>query len=153
MAEIFLDASYAIALASPRDQHHERAIQLAERIEAERIRLVTTQAVLLEIGNSLAKRRFRAEACTLIAALVSDPAVEVIPLSEPLFRRAFDLFSRYQDKEWGLTDCLSFLVMRERGVTDALTADEHFRAGRFSSAVEGICLGSLGPLAFYPPPS
>ena len=52
-SELFLDASYAIALGSPRDQLHTAAVSLAGRIELENSRLVTTRAVLLEIGNAL----------------------------------------------------------------------------------------------------
>jgi predicted nucleic acid-binding protein len=57
--EVFLDASYAIALSSPTDEHHDRAGELAERIEAEETRLVTTRAGVLEIGNALAGLRYR----------------------------------------------------------------------------------------------
>ena len=57
--EVFLDAAYAIALSSPGDQHHARAILLADELEAAGTRLVTTRAILLEIGNALAKLRHR----------------------------------------------------------------------------------------------
>ena len=57
--EVFLDSSYAIALAAPSDGLHDRAVGLAERLESDRTRLLTTRAVLLEIGNALAKRRHR----------------------------------------------------------------------------------------------
>ena len=54
MTEIFLDASYAIALASRTDHHHARAVELATWLEEGRVPLLTTRAVMLEIGNSLA---------------------------------------------------------------------------------------------------
>lgn len=129
--ELFLDASYAIALSAPTDEHHARAIALAERIEMERLRLVTTRAVIFEIGNALAKRRYRTDAVRLLEAVERDSAVEVVPLSETLYVRAFELYRERPDKEWGLTDCASFVLMRERGITDALTADDHFRQAGF----------------------
>jgi predicted nucleic acid-binding protein len=131
MAEVFLDASYAIALASPHDQHHQRAVALARRVEQESLRLVTTQAVVLEIGNALSRRQYRAQASVLLASLRRDPAVEIVPLTEAIFDRGVDLFRRRADKQWGLTDCLSFVVMEERGVTEALTADGHFEQAGF----------------------
>ena len=92
-SELFLDASYAIALGSPRDQHHAAAVALAERIELDNSRLVTTRAVLLEIGNALAKRQHRNSAVVLLNAIENDRAVEIVPLSEELFREGWELYS------------------------------------------------------------
>jgi len=130
-SELFLDASYAIALSSPRDQHHAQAVDLARKIEAERTGLVTTRAVLLEIGNALARQRHRTAAVALLRALESDPGIEVVSLSDELYQRGRVLYDRHRDKEWGLTDCISFALMSERGVTEALTADDHFRQAGF----------------------
>src|SRR5437660_6767481 len=65
-AEVFLDTAYAIALSSPNDQFHVRAVELAEQLEALGTRLVTTRAVLLEIGNALSKPRYRQAAAQLL---------------------------------------------------------------------------------------
>lgn len=131
MTEMFLDTSFAIALVSNTDKHHVQAEQLAGQIEAHGVRLVTTKAVLLEIGNALSKQRFRRAAVELLASLESDPTVDIVVLSDTLFRRGFGLFSERNDKEWSLTDCLAFVVMKDRGLTDALTTDEHFRQAGF----------------------
>lgn len=90
-------------------------------------RMVTTRAVLLETGNALAKQRFRASAVRLLRALEADPTVEIMPLTEELYARALDLFAARKDKDWGLIDCVSCVVMQERGLDEVLTADEHFR--------------------------
>ncbi len=76
MAELFLDTSYAIAVSSPPDQYHERAVALAQQIEAQQLRFVTARAVVLEIGNALAKQRCRAAAVRLLEALERDPVLE-----------------------------------------------------------------------------
>jgi uncharacterized protein len=128
-SELFLDASYAIALTAPGDHHHQRAVEFSEQIEAERVRLTITRAVLLEIGNSLARNRQIAVA--LLSALEGDPSVEIVALSESLYHRALTLFAQRRDKSWGLTDCVSFVVMQERGLTDALTTDKHFPQAGF----------------------
>ena len=70
--EIFLDAGYAIALAAPSDQLHDRALALADRLEATGRRIITSQAVLVEIGNALSKRRYRAAAVQLLSSLATD---------------------------------------------------------------------------------
>lgn len=129
--EVFLDAAYAIALSSSTDQYHKRAKVLAEQIEVEGTQLITTYAILLEIGNALAKQRYRMAAIDLLESLQEDPDVEIIPISENLFNRAFELFRERKDKEWGLTDCISFIVMKDRGLMKALTTDEHFKQAGF----------------------
>ena len=126
MNEIFLDTSFAIALSAITDQNHARAVELAEQIEAQNSHLVTTQAILLEIGNALSKQRYRIAAIQLLESLESDPNVEIVPLTNELYNAAFQLFRSRQDKEWGLVDCISCIVMQNRGITDVLTADEHF---------------------------
>ena len=125
--EVFLDTSYAIALSAPTDQFHNRALTVAAELEAARARMVTTRAVLLEIGNALARQRYRAAAVRLLESLETDPSIELLPLSEELYARASKLYCSRMDKEWGLTDCASLVVMSERGMTKALTTDEHFQ--------------------------
>ena len=125
--EIFLDAAYAIALSVTNDQHHEQAMTLRAELKIAPQRLVTTRAVLLEIGNALAKSRYRGAAIQLLESLEGDPNVEIIPMSEDLYDRAIHLYRDRLDKEWGITDCISFVVMEEAGLQDALTADLHFR--------------------------
>ena len=79
-AEVFLDAVYAIALSAPDDEFHDRALTLADQLEATSTKLVTTEPVILEIGNSLSRQRHRAAAVRLIASLLGDPKVEVLPV-------------------------------------------------------------------------
>jgi len=110
-AEVFLDTAYAIALSSRNDLFHQQAVQLAREIRASNVRLVTTRAIVLEIGNALSKQRRRHAGIRLLDALEADPSVEIIPLSEGLYQRAWQLFRERADREWGLTDCVSFVVM------------------------------------------
>lgn len=77
---VFLDTAYAIALASTPDAFHPQAAALADELEENRIRLVTTWAVLLEIGNALSKVQYRPAARQLLSSLLSDANVEVVPL-------------------------------------------------------------------------
>jgi uncharacterized protein len=130
-AEVFLDAAYAIALSATSDQYHDRAMELCSQLRVEGTRLVTTQGVVLEVGNALSKLRYRDAAIRLVASLLTDRNVEVLPLEAELFAKAFQLYSDRTDKEWGLTDCISFVVMSDRGIQEALTADEHFQQAGF----------------------
>jgi predicted nucleic acid-binding protein len=132
-AEVFLDTAYAIALSSPTDLFHQRAVQLADELKSAGTRLVTTRAILLEIGNALSRQRYRRAAVMLLDSLETDPRVEIISLSEQLYTRASQLYRERPDKEWALTDCVSFVVMEDRGINEALTTDEHFQQAGFQA--------------------
>ena len=131
MNKFFLDAAYAIALSAVTDQYHKKAEVLARQIETSAIQMITTRAVILEIGNALARLRYRAAAIELLDSLEEDPNVKIIAFSEELYNRAMELYRQRLDKEWGLTDCVSFVVMQDYGITEALTTDEHFRQAGF----------------------
>jgi uncharacterized protein len=93
--------------------------------------LITTHAVLLEVGNSLSKQRYRQHAGQLLRFLTTDPTVEVVSVGPERFDRGLQLFESRRDKEWGLVDCISFTVMSDRGLTESLTSDEHFEQAGF----------------------
>ncbi len=130
---IFLDTAFAIALSIETDTFHNKAMVLSRQIEAGEARLVTTQAILLEIGNALAKRNLRPAAIKLLKSLEADETIVIIPISEELYAKAFVLYCSRSDKEWGLTDCISFVVMQEMDLTEALTADRHFEQAGFKA--------------------
>lgn len=131
MNKVFLDTSYAVALSSRTDENYQRARDLAQELDASGTYLITTRAILLEIGNALAKARHREAAIKLLSALENDAKVEIVPASDELYRRALNVYRDRADKEWGLIDCMSFVVMNDQGLTDALTADNHFRQAGF----------------------
>jgi len=126
---VFVDTSFVLALINERDQYHQQAEALS--FEFEQSFLITTVAVLLEIGNALAKD-FRQEANTVIRLLRSSARVDVVQIDERLLEKALEIYEKYNDKTWGLVDCLSFIVMGERGLTDVLTFDKDFSAAGFS---------------------
>jgi uncharacterized protein len=123
---VFLDTSYAVALAVPSDACHQEALHWAVECRSNGLRLVTTLPVCLEIGNWLSRVPDRRLAGRLLDELRHDAAVTLLPLGLALYDRALGLYTSRPDKDWGLTDCVSFAAMDELGLTDALTADRHF---------------------------
>ena len=136
MDSLFLDTSFAIALSSRRDQHHQRAVELAAELRNSGTSLVTTVPVVIEIGNSLARQSFRAAAVSLIRSLHADSNVTIHPIGQSLYNQAFTLFSDREDKDWGFTDCISFVLMESQGLTKALTADHHFVQAGFEALLK-----------------
>ena len=101
---VFQNTGYAVALAVENDQYHDRAIRLVDQIEQKNIQLVTTRAVVTEIGDALADPEYRGKAAEHISALQRNPTADVVPLTEDLFERGFSLYRERQDKAWGITD-------------------------------------------------
>lgn len=136
MNELFLDTSFSIGLVSPRDQIHEKAITWAKKIEESKIPLVTTRAILLEIGNALSKLRFRQVGIGLLENLENDSDTTIVSLTDKLYKKAFELFRNRPDKEWGVVDCISFVVMTERNIEAALTSDKHYEQAGFRALLK-----------------
>ena len=122
-AEWFADTGYWIALANTRDELHLRARAWSERLIAT---LVTTDAVLIEVADAFSGVTWRAVATELIEDVLSDPDITVVPLDRTLFERGFGRYRARRDKDWGLTDCISFVIMEDRGISEALAYDQHF---------------------------
>ena len=130
MNKVFIDTSFVVALVNEKDQHHDRASELADLFDG--YSLLTMDAVLLEIGNALG-RNFKEQASEVIEDFLTSDEVEIVNLDGVLFQSAFELYRTHKDKSWGMTDCISFIVMREHGIVDALTHDKDFRQVGFNA--------------------
>lgn len=129
MNSVFADTSFYVALFNRRDRLHELAVSLSSQIG---MKIVVSEFILLELGNALHQPRVRDKLVKLIDQLRNDPDVVVEPSSEELFDKALILFEARPDKEWSLIDCSSFVIMQERGLELALTADHHFEQAGFT---------------------
>jgi len=123
MKTVFADTVFLVALASERDQSHAAATRWVQ--EQGSARILTTDFVLLEVANFFSTGARRQAFATLRRALLANARVRIVPASRSLVDRAIDLFESHDDKEWSLTDCTSFVVMRRLRLKEALTADRH----------------------------
>lgn len=126
--EVFADSYYFFAILNPKDSAHSAAVEFSRKETRD---LVTTSAVLTEVGDGLAVTRNRAAFARLLAQLASNPRSTIVQTTSELFAKGAELYDRMEDKEWSLTDCISFVVMRERGIVEAWTGDKHFRQAGF----------------------
>ena len=133
MRVVFADTVYWIALINPRDRLYSRVLDMPARLGDHR--LVTSEMIFVEVLNSFAgdDPRYRSEAAALAEKIVHDSNVNLVPRTAWLFRQALALYQRRPDKEWSLTDCISFSLMSQRGLTESLTADIHFRQAGFKA--------------------
>ncbi len=130
-APVFSDTASINALVNTRDQWHQIAVEWERQLSVEKRQLVTTEFVLIEIADGLAAMKLRQHASRVIDTLQTSSWVDVIPASSTLDARALTLYRNRRDKDWGLTDCISFVVMNESGLTDARTTDSHFQQAGF----------------------
>lgn len=129
----FVDTGYLIALFSPNDAHHAQALALQAQVQRERRKLLTSEAVVFEVGAAFSRVAYRAVGQAVMHTLINDSLIETTPVTPALRDKALALFAQHQDKDWSLCDCASFAVMRERGVTQALSADHHFDQAGFTA--------------------
>lgn len=129
MNSVFADTFFYQALLDARDPAHATA--LAE--SKVRRYIVTTEFILLELGNACARAEDHADFLALLAGSRASPRTRVVPLDSRLLQRGLDLFAERPDRHWSLTDCISFVVMRDAGLTEALTGDNHFTQAGFKA--------------------
>ena len=125
--QIFMDTAFLLAVIDNSDTFHNIATECYQQLIKERWSIITTDAVLIEIGNGLSKPQWRKVAYNWITKIRKSRTIfTVIPTTPEILKKALELYGSRLDKEWGLTDCISFIVMQEHHLTTALTIDHHF---------------------------
>jgi predicted nucleic acid-binding protein len=130
MTEVFADTHYFIAMLGPDGPERSKARQAGAMGGR---RLVTTALVMTEVGSFMRRPHERAAFVELVNKLGSMKNALLLPADSPLWRRGLELYEKRLDKEWSLVDCVSFVVMDDRELTDALTADHHFEQADFKA--------------------
>ena len=126
MRVVFADTGYWVALLSFHDDLHQKATYLSRTLQP--VHILTSEVVLTEVLNDCSKRGafFRDMATQLIIELRSLKNVTIIAQTSQQFEQAFDLYKKRRDKDWSQTDCASFNIMQELGMSEALAYDKHF---------------------------
>lgn len=131
MNTLFLDTGYLIALETTDDQHHEEALSHWQTLVPPLPRLVTTSYIFSEVVTFFNSRDLHAKAVEVGIRLLSSPSVQFIQVDETLFRAGWEYFKQHADKSYSLTDCISFVIMRQRNIQTALAFDQHFTQAGF----------------------
>ena len=132
---IFLDTGFLLALVSERDENHGRVLDVLDSYRGASLwdQVVTTNHVVAETITAV---RFKAEPHNLpkghalavdIGRSLYDGAFgRVYDVTSDEERRAFEYFTRHQDKTYSFVDCISFVVMDKLGIREALSVDADF---------------------------
>ena len=132
MKTLFADSFYWFALANPLDASHARAMAYANASAS----LLTTAWVITELADGFCRTTSRAAFLRLHQLILNDPFHAVVSADQAFMDRGLALYAARPDKEWSLTDCISFVVMQERGITEALTGDHHFEQAGFTALLK-----------------
>ena len=126
---LFLDTAFIQALLNPNDEYHPQAKQLLPRVRSAS-EVWLTEAILVEVGNALSRLN-RNGAAQFIQQCYRTDNIRVVSVDTALLTQALDLYQSRPDKDWGLTDCISFVVMQQQDLVDVVTSDRHFRQAGF----------------------
>ena len=130
MKAVFADTFYYIALLDANDSAHETAVRATRELNS--TTTVTTAWVLLELANALSASRHRLIFARFLDQMRANPNVIIHEAEKELFDLGVDVYRNREDKDWSLTDCISFVVMQREGFTEALTGDHHFEQAGFT---------------------
>ena len=131
MTKLFLDASYLIALELSNDQNHQVTLNHWQSLDKKMIDLVTTSYIFDEVVTFLSSRSLHQKAVEVGQKLIISNRIQLIHVDENLFFQGWDVFKKYEDKSYSLTDCISFVVMHKMGINEVLTFDNYFRQAGF----------------------
>ena len=133
MNRVFADAFYFVALLNRADQYHAKATAAAGQLHGE---IVTTEWVLTEVADALADSASRRSVAPFVRDLARDPKVRIVRAGGDWFERGLQLYEQRPDKDWPLTDCISFAAMKDEGIIEALTGDRHFEQAGFRALLK-----------------
>jgi uncharacterized protein len=128
MTGVFADAFYYIALVNPADQYHATVVWMTRTLGRP---VFTTTWVFLEVADAMCWPGHRGQTHRSLVRIAADRETRVIPANEEWYAKGLALYGTRPDKDWSLTDCISFAVMTEFGLTVALTGDHHFEQAGF----------------------
>ena len=135
MSDRFADTSFLVALLNQNDEAHRLALHYASEPG---LRIVTTKWVLVEFANWFATSQARVKVLTFVESLARQPLVTIMSATDSQFAEGLALYDQRHDKAWSLTDCISFAVMRDIRLTEALTADHHFEQAGFRALLRPL---------------
>lgn len=129
---IFVDSFAWIAAINKSDNHHKASLKAIDGLLKKSLKLVTTNYVIIETINALSKADYRKAVIAFMDKLEKSPSVEIIKITDEIYKNAWTLYQERMDKDWGITDCTSFEVMQMLDIKIAFTNDKHFEQAGYS---------------------
>jgi len=132
-----MDTAFLLAVIDRSDEYHLSAEECYRKVIKEKCSVMITEAVLTELGNGLSKVKWRQTAHRWIKKIQNSKTIfTIVPVTTELLDNALELYGSRSDKEWGLTDCISFVVMKKYDLVKVLTVDHHFEQAGFRISMD-----------------
>lgn len=129
--ELFVDASAWVAVAHTQDNDHQAAKETYSRALQEYQKFVTTNLILAETHAILRRRMGHVASIQFLNGLEKSLRVIYIYSDEELEAEAKGILRKCKEHPFSYADAVSFALMKQRGITDVFTYDEHFRVMGF----------------------
>ena len=133
---VFVDSFAWIAAINKSDNYHEISIRILEELLNNHAKLITTNYVVVETINALSKVELRKTVIGFIDKLEKSPSVQIIKITDEIYNNAWTLYQQRMDKDWGITDCTSFEIMKMFNIKTAFTSDKHFEQAGYILVVK-----------------
>jgi predicted nucleic acid-binding protein len=133
MSDLFADTSFYVAMLTATDSFHDRAVKVSA---AHSGKIITSEWVLMEVGNFFCQQASRREFVRLMVLLQSSPDLIIQQASHDSFNAGLAMYSARPDKSWSLVDCVSFCIMQDNGIVEAWTTDHHFEQAGFRAILK-----------------
>lgn len=133
---IFVDTFAWVAVINKSDNYHKICLKTLKLFLRKKVKFITTNYVIIETINALSKIEFRKSVIGFINKLEKSPSVEIIKITDEIYNNVWILYQKRTDKDWGITDCTSFEVMRILNIKTAFTFVRHFEQAGYSLALQ-----------------
>ncbi len=130
--EVFVDTAALVAQINKRDNLHIQAVSINQQLVLKGKKLVTSMCVIDETVTELTGRVPHPNIVGYIEDIFSSQIFVALHVTKHHEKTAWNLYKERQDKLWGFTDCISFVIMKEHGITEAFTSDHHFVQAGFT---------------------
>ena len=128
---VFVDTGVWYAMADKSDQFHKKTITYIKKLISNNVSFITTNLVIHETVMLLSRRLSKKAAITFLDMVYSEDHIEIIENDEIIEQKAYKIFKKFTDQDFSITDCISFVVLKEKRIKKVLTFDKHFKTMKF----------------------
>jgi hypothetical protein len=133
---VFVDSFAWIAAINKSDDYHKVCLKTIKTLLTKKTKLITTNYIIVETINSLSRMEFRRAVIGFMGKLEKSPSIEIVTITDEIYNNAWMLYQQRLDKDWGITDCTSFEVMRMFKIKKAFTGDKHFEQAGYTLLIK-----------------
>jgi len=130
--QVFIDTGAWFAIADKSDYFHNKAIEIFKNFIKDGTVLITSNFIINETVMLLTRKISKKTAIQFLDMIYADQNLNIAMIDESIEEKAYKIFKSYKDQDFSITDCSSFVIMKESKIKTAFTFDKHFKTMKFS---------------------